>query len=106
MNMNITKYLHDANQKVCPLISLEVECGMITHWWIRHFPTLYSRLSCRRILQFVGDNPDTPIYDYHNDRDYPMNVFIYNAIDRGMTLREIGIYIEQQQPYEEFKVVA
>jgi len=97
MNMNITKYLHDANQKVCPLISLEVECGMITHWWIRNFPTLYSRLSCRKILNFVGDDPNTMIYDFRNEGNYPMNVFIYNAIDRGMTLDEIGRYIEQEQ---------
>jgi len=97
LNLNIVEHLKNANQKVCPLISLEVECGMITHWWIRNFPTLYSRLSCRKILQFVGDNPETMIYDFHNDCNYPMNVFIFNAIDRGMTLDEIGRYIEAEQ---------
>lgn len=97
MKMNITKYLMEANQKTCPLISLEVSCGMITHWWIRHFPTLYTRLSCRKILNFVGDNPETEIYDYVYDAYYPMNVFIFNAIDRGMTLKEIGRHIEREQ---------
>ena len=104
MKLNITKYLLEANQKVCPLISLEVECNMITHWWIRHFPTLYSRLSCRKILNFVGDDPYKMIYDYHNDKYYPMNVFIYNAIDRGMTLKQIGEYILREQEVEVLNV--
>ena len=100
MNLNIVKYLLNANQKVCPLISLEVDCGMLTHWWIRTFPTLYKRLSCRKVLQFCGDNPDTMIYDCYNDKYYPMTVFIFTAIDRGMPLREIGRYIEREQEVE------
>lgn len=97
MNLNIVKYLLHANQKVCPLISLEVDCGMLTHEHIRMLPSHYKRLSCRKVLQFCGDDPDILIYDCEYGKEYPMNVFIFNAIDRGMPLREIGRYIEREQ---------
>ena len=96
--LNIIKYLREADQNVCPLISLEVSCNMLTHEEIRFLPQKYERLSCARILKFVGDDPKLEFYDPINDRYYPLNVLIYNMIDQGKTLREIADHLEREIP--------
>jgi len=99
--LNIIKYLREADQTVCPLISLEVSCNMLTHEEIRFMPQKYERLSCRKILLFVGDNPNLEYYDPFNDRYCPLNVLIYNMIDQGKKLYEIADHLERELPKNE-----
>jgi uncharacterized membrane protein len=101
MKLEIIKYLREADQTICPLISLEVACNMTTHEEIRRFPSKYERLSCKKILNFVGDNPNIMLYDPYNDKDYPLNVLIFNMIDQGKTLKQIGDYLEITNGYLE-----
>lgn len=98
MTLNIIKYLREADKDVCPLISLEVACNMTTHEEIRKLPSHYNRLSCRRILNFVGDDPEIRYYDPYYDEYYPLNVLIYNMIDYGKTLRQIADHLERELP--------
>lgn len=93
MNLNIIRYLIESNQKSCPLISLEVECNMTTHEEIRRFPSKYERLSCRKILNFVGDNPDTQVENPDSNEVENLNVLIYHLIDNGWVLKDIGNYL-------------
>jgi len=95
MNLNINRYLIEADQSVCPLISLEVACNMTTYDEIRRFPSLYERLSCKKILNFVGDNPDVNIYNPKSEQYERLNVLIYHLIDEGWTLEEIGNYLRK-----------
>ena len=96
MKLNIIKYLREADQNVCPLISLEESCNMLTHEEIRYLPQHYERLSCAKILRFVGDDPNIEIYYSKNDKWYKLNVLIYLQIDDGMTLTQIANYLEKE----------
>jgi len=93
MQLNVVRYLIEANQTVCPLISLEVACNMTTHEQIRRFPSLYERLSCRKILNFLGDNPNTRIRNPDSEEKENLNVLIYHLIDNGWSLKSIGEYL-------------
>jgi hypothetical protein len=97
MNFNITRYLIEANQKVCPLISLEVACNMTTHEEIRRLPQNYERNSCRRVLQFVGDNPSTMIFNPDSQEHEKLNLLLYHLIDNGWELQKIGNYLKNYQ---------
>ncbi len=96
LKFNITKYLLDANQDSCPLIELEVACNMTNHEEIRRFPSKYERLSCRRILLFVGDDPDRIIlYPLGNQNiKMKLNKVIFRLIDNGWSLARIGNYLD------------
>ena len=94
MKLNIIRYLIEANQKVCPLISLEVACNMTTYEEIRLLPQHYERQSCSRVLKFVGDNPNIRIYNPENERNERLNVLIYHLIDDGWALKSIGEYLQ------------
>lgn len=94
LKFNITKYLLDANQDSCPLIELEVACNMTTHEQIRRFPSKYERLSCRRILQFVGDDPDRLIfYPLSPTTKMKLNKVIFHLLDEGWGLARIGNFL-------------
>lgn len=94
MQLNIIRYLIEADQKTCPLISLEVACNMTTFEEIRMLPQHYQRQSCRRVLEFVGDNPNSKIYNPNNERIERLNVLIYHLIDDGWELKSIGEYLQ------------
>lgn len=93
LKFNITKYLLDANQDSCPLIELEVACNMTTHEEIRRFPSKYERLSCRRILQFVGDDPDRLINYPLTATKMKLNKVIFHLLDEGWGLARIGNFL-------------
>jgi hypothetical protein len=94
MKLNIIRYLKEADESQCPLISLEVACNMTTMEEIRKLPSHYERLSCRKILQFVGDNPSTRILNPDTDEVEKLNVVIYRLIDNGWDLKEIADYLQ------------
>ncbi|GEM_PF-4695158 len=93
LKFNITKYLLDANQDSCPLIELEVCCNMTTHEEIRRFPSKYERLSCRKILQFVGDDPNRLIIYPLDNQKMKLNIVIYKLLDQGWGLARIGNFL-------------
>jgi len=93
MDLHINRYLIEANQTICPLISLEVACNMTTHYEIRRLPSRYTRLSCRKILLFVGDNPNQEIKNPIHNNFEPLNTLIYHLIDEGMSLKGIAEYL-------------
>lgn len=99
-NLEIITYLEKANQTVCPLISLEVACNMLTHEEIRFLPQKYQRLSCTRILKFVGDDPNTWV-NYSLERDdsgseIELYLMIYLLIDHGWSLARIAKELRNQ----------
>jgi len=93
MKLDIVRYLIEADQTACPLISLEVACNMTTFEEIRRFPSKYERLSCRKILNFVGDDPEIQIENPDTDEVEKLNVLIYHLIDNGWALKQIGEYL-------------
>ena len=93
MNLNINRYLIEADQTQCPLISLEVACNMTNHEEIRRFPSKYERLSCRKILNFVGDDPNFEVLNPDSEDYEKLNVMIYHLIDNGWGLKQIGEYL-------------
>ena len=93
MKLNIIEHMINSNQNVCPLISLEIEIGMLSHYEIRKLPAHYERLSCKKILLFVGDNPDLLIKCPVDKFNKKLNVLIYDLIDYGFSLKSIGDYL-------------
>jgi hypothetical protein len=93
MQLNIVRYLIEADQKTCPLISLEVACNMSNYEEIRRLPQNYERNSCRRVLQFVGDNPNTVVFNPDSHQSERLNVLLYHLIDNGWELAKIGNYL-------------
>lgn len=94
MELNIIRYLKEADQKTCPLISLEVSCNMTTFEEIRRLPQHYERLSCRRVLQFVGDNPNVRVVNPNTDQRERLNILLFHLIDDGWDLKDIGEYLQ------------
>ena len=68
---------------------------MTNHEEIRRFPSKYERLSCRKILNFVGDNPNFEVLNPDSEDYEKLNVMIYHLIDNGWKLKQIGEYLRK-----------